>query len=326
MKLKLNIAVGNLPVGTILDVTDVTPKMLFDKTSFWNTQLINPFISPKSKEFVTEFTRNWNLAGPWINTNRYSTPLYIVDGSTPRVPVTIIKAGIPLTTTNLYKECEKGVPIPVGTIPAAGTDGTCTIWDKQNDIIYEFWQLKSVPTAKNPTGWQATWGAIIHGVSYNEGIIATVKNSAGGLEYQGATATSLPAIAGTMLLEELSSGIIQHALAFAIVEPIRVVFKWPALRTDGWGINPLCMAEGQRFTFPKDISINPNWCPMIKMMVTAIRDYGMVLRDRAGSVVFFGEDPTQYKLPTDPYKQYYGGKELWDVMKQFPIDSLQALV
>ena len=82
--------------------------------------------------------------------------------------------------------------------------------------------------------------------------------------------------------------------------------------------------EGTRFRFPANIYIDPSWPPIIQMMVVAVRDYGMVLRDIAGSVAFFGEDPSVYG-GGDPYSQYFGGQQIWEVMDKFPFDKLQAL-
>ena len=52
----------------------------------------------------------------------------------------------------------------------------------------------------------------------------------------GATASSLPVIGGTMLLDELEQGSFDHALAINLPAPRADVFAWPAQRTDGTGL------------------------------------------------------------------------------------------
>ncbi|MBI4432328.1 MAG: hypothetical protein HY592_02455 [Candidatus Omnitrophica bacterium] len=304
---------------------DPTPKtipdMLFSDTSFWKTHLTdNEQIHSNSANYVNELIAQTQLQwGTWINTNRYSTPLYIVDSSTQRVPVSIVQNGVTLTWTVLHVETQKGVPIPVNALPAAGTDGHITIYDKSTDTLYEFWKFQNVNGQ-----WQANWGGIIENASQSNGVMPIKINANGSKEYWGATASGLPAIGGTMLLEELAAGVIEHALAFAIPTPKAGVFVDPANRTDGTSTVANAIPEGMTFRFPADTQIDPNWTPMMKMMVTAVRDYGMILRDRAGAVVFYGEDWTQYGS-TNPYTQYYGGKSLTDVMKEFPWDKLQVV-
>ncbi len=299
----------------------VPVKPLFGPSSFWNTPLAsNQTIHWNSKNFVNELVANTKLAGPWINTTKYSTPVYVVNAKIPLLSVKIIENGVEKSSTVLYAEALKGIPVPEDAVPAAGSDGVITIYDKTTDTLYEFWRMKKVDGK-----WEAAWGGILKNASTSNGIMPTVINSKGGQEKWGATATGLPAAGGIMMLHELMSGKISHALEFAIPRPKQSQFVWPAQRTDGFYTGPNAIPEGARFRFASTIVIDPNWSPIIKMMVTAVRDFGMVLRDRSGSVGFAAEDPTQYGFSSDPYTQFYGGKALWDVMKQFPWDKLQTL-
>lgn len=295
---------------------------LFSPTSFWNQPLsANQALNANSANYVNEFVANTQLAGPWINITQYSTPYYIVDSSATKAPVSIVQNGQTLTWTALYQVCQQGIPIPANVAASGGLDGEITIYDKSADKLYEFWQFKKVNGQ-----WQASWGGIIDNASTSSGIMPTVKNTLGGDEQWGATATGLPTIGGTMLLKEVQAGVIPHELAVAIVRPATWTnYVWPAQRSDGWYTGPNAIPEGTRFRFPANITIDPNWSPIVKMMVIAIRDYGMIVRDQASSVVFTAEDPTQYGKGEDAYAPYFGGLQLWDVMKQFPWDKLQAL-
>ena len=288
-------------------------RVLGRATSPWNRKLtVLDQTDPNTVALKLSLDAETKKAGPWVNGNKYSTAFYkVVDG--PRFPVDIIKGAEKLIYTKLWQDC-RSVPIPENAVPAAGTDGHCTIWDITNDTLYEFWQLKRVNNV-----WQASWGGVLRDVSNSDGIIFSVKNAAGGIEYQGATATSLPAIFGTMLVSELAAGKIPHALAFCVVDPSSK-FVYPAQRSDGvvTGVIP----EGQRFRLPADFVVNPALTPLIKMMVEAVRDYGMILRDRGGAVCFYAEAP---KDGSDPLKPYVSGKPLWEVMREFPFSSLVAI-
>ena len=291
---------------------------LFSKTSFWNETLSSSqALNQNSTNLVKTLVSETKEAAPWMNTKQYSTPYYVVDSKTPKVSVSIVQNGKVLTLTLLNTDSHKGVPVPQNAIPAAGTDGHITIYDKSTDTLYEYWQLKKVNDQ-----WQASWGGILYNASISNGVMPVVTNAGGGKEYWGATATGLPAIGGTILLSELKAGKIPHVLALAIPQ-IKNTFVSPAERTDGTATGANAIPAGERFKFPSTIQIDPSWSPLMKMMVQAVRDYGLVIRDTAGSVTFYGEDPTQYG--GDPYNAYYGGKSLTDVMKEFPWSALEAL-
>ncbi len=309
-----------IPLPSVPTGTATVP--VFSPTSIWNTKLSSgTALSSSSSALVQELVANTQMGTPWINTTEYSSPYYIAPAGTAKVAVKLIGAdGSPLTYTVLYGELQKGVPIPTGAVPSGGTDGTCSIYDPATDTLYEFWQLK-----KDASGnWTARWGGVLKNASTSSGIMPTVINSSGGKEYWGATATSLPAVGGLMLLKELQSGVIPHALSMAIPRPAAGEFLPPAQRTDGWYTGPNAIKEGQRFRFPANIYIDPNWSPIIKMMVVAIRDYGVIVNNKSSNVIFAAEDPRQYGTG-NPYTQFYGGLELWDVMAQFPWSQMQAL-
>ncbi len=301
---------------------------LFSPDSFWNKKLSdNESIDPSSKELVEDLVKQSQvqisgMKNPWMNTKQYCTPLFIADSSTPKFPVTIYTlSGKPRTWTTLYQEAQRGIPIPSNALSAAGMDGHITIYDKDADVLYEFWQFWKVDGK-----WQASWGGILRDASKSNGIMPTVKSVNGrNLEYWGATATGLPTIGGTVLIEELKTGKIPHALAIAIGTP-QDTYVWPAQRGDGTpsGIIP----EGTRFRLKPDVKIDPNWPPLTKMIAEAARDYGIVIRDKTLCVlVFSGEDYTQYGV--NPYPHYLGGLNTDDAMenaiKLFPFDQLVAL-
>jgi len=63
---------------------------------------------------------------------------------------------------------------------------------------------------------------------------------------------------------------------------------------------------------------------MVRMLARAAQRYGMVVRDSAGAVAFYGEDPT----PTgnDPWASVWGGRWPNQVLRgEFPWTSLQVV-
>lgn len=284
------------------------PIPLFTNT-YWCTK--KPLVElPNSNELVKELVNQTTWGGKaWINYYEYSTPLYFVNSSTPKYPLQIIQNGKPLGGLKLYEECIKGVPIPSNAVPAAGNDKTITIIDVDTKKLYDFWLFEN-----NNGNYQAAWGGILNNVDTD----GTMPMPGG--ERWGATATGLPAIAGTILYSELEKGVIPHALAFAIPK-CKNISVAPATGNDGQvdGLIP----QGTKFQFPKDIEINPTWAPIMKMMVTAVRDYGMYLRDTSYAVNFYAEDVSQYK--DKPYWFFFGEMQIWDLMPQFPWNKLKAV-
>ncbi|GEM_PF-3244095 len=317
---------GNLPAQPEPGVVPLpakgsfaNPGRLFSPSSFWNAALApGRKLNPNSAALVGELVAKTKLGVPLLQNRKHGTPLFFVNDQTPKAPVSVITpAGVLLKDSKLHAEFRKGVPIPANIAEAAGNDGLPTILNVDTGKLYEFRRLE-----KKNGQWRTSWGGIIDDVKSSNGVMPIVKNPVGRSEKWGATASGLPAIGGTILLHELKSGKIPHALSLAIPYP-KNSFVWPAARADGGIPKASGIPEGLRFRLPKNTAIDPKWSPLIQMMVAAARDYGIVVSDAAASVTFFGEDPTPYG--GDPYRPYYGGLQAWDVMEQFPFGKLQAL-
>lgn len=303
---------------------------LFAANSVWNSALgQSPALDRTSpvrmtallSEIRSEVTRG---VGPWISESHYSTPLYTV-------PASQRKVGVRLDTgawaDTLRRPLAEGVPIPADAKPADGTDGHLTIYQPSTDRLWEFWQA-----VHKSDGWHASWGGAMEHVSTNPGYYSD-KSWSGlkpGEGYNfGASATSLPVIAGTILTSELREGHIDHALAVAIPAPCTKVFTWPAQRTDGYDQNATtCLPEGAHVRIDPSVDLSRLDLPRItRILATAAQKYGMIVRDRTGSAFgFYAEDAT--RTGSDPYygaTGFYGGLPPWKFLPQFPWDRLQLL-
>jgi hypothetical protein len=143
-------------------------------------------------------------------------------------------------------------------------------------------------------------------------------------------------IGGTILLEELARGRIDHALAMVIPETRANVFSWPAQNTDGLLDSPDAIPEGARFRLDPDLDISAlNLPPLVRMMAEAAQRYGMVVRDKtgAGNTIAFKVEDTSLLGAADPFwaagrprsDGYLQG--LWprQLMARFPWQHLQLL-
>lgn len=276
----------------------------FAANSFWNTQIPATQTSdPYSSQLVAELVRQVNAYGPWMNTTKYSTPVYTVDGSQPRVPVILDST----TAPDLLADFAAGAPLPANATGAAGTDGWAVVWQPSTDTMWEFWQL-----AKRADGWHASWGGVMQHVSQSSGVFPK------GL---GSSASSLALMGGLIRPKEFASWVIPHALSIGLPEIRSWAVTSPALRTDGKF--PGGIPIGTRFQIDPNINVFALNIPnQAKILAYAAQRYGIIVSDTAGAVTFWGEDPLT--MPSNPWpnliNQY---PDSW--LKAFPWDKLRAL-
>jgi hypothetical protein len=278
------------------------PPQLFSPTSFWNMPLapdapLDPQSAALSNELRAEAAEDVaSGSGPWIETNSYTTPLYVVPAEQPTTRVELLDDSF--DPNGRLQAAFEAVPIPPGARPAEGTDGHMTIWQPATDKLWEFWQAH-----RNAQGaWQAHWGGAMQNVSESPGYYSR-DSWPGAASNWGATATSLPVIGGVIRLEELARGRIDHALALNIPRPRATVFSWPAQRTDGYVPSASAIPEGARFRLDPSLNVSAlGLPPLVRMMAEAAQRYGMVVRDKSGGALgFFVEHSRLNGADADPF-------------------------
>jgi hypothetical protein len=285
--------------------------------SFWNTRLQRSTrLDPTSKVLVRELLtmvddeverRN----GPWINTTRFSVPVYEVPRDQRRVRVTL-----DVNNPALQSGFES-VPIPRRARAAQGTDQHMAVWQRSTNRMWEFWKMH-----RERDGWHARWGGAMNHVSTSPGYFTT-HSWEGSRPNWGATATSLPLLGGLMRIDELRAGRFDHALAIALPRIRRGSWSWPAQRTDGNIIGGIAIPEGARFRLDPRLNLARLKLPRLtRMMAEAAQRYGIVVRDYAGVVTFLGEDPAG---EPNPWPRAFGGGYPSEVLARFPWNRLQLL-
>lgn len=167
-------------------------------------------------------------------------------------------------------------------IEAGGTDKALAIWQPSTDTMWEFWLFDG----REDYGYFFNYGGVIHNFSQSDG---TIPNT------WGTRASSLWLVGGVIMIQEYLDGLIPHKLTLAlpVTAPTHIP---PATRHDSMALIPSGsfadgVAEGAMFRFPANTVINPAWPRMIRMVATAIRDYGLVVTDTGGTAQFWFEDP-----------------------------------
>ncbi|NAZ74003.1 hypothetical protein GTQ99_00970 [Kineococcus sp. T13] len=253
-----------------------------------------------------------------FNAYQYSTSVYTVSASTPKVDVkwnncqgkTWTPAGL-LGPGGQFTQ----VPIPADAVPATGTDSQLTIYSPATDQLWEFW------VAKKANGvWSACWGGRIDGVSYSQGYFH---------DGFGASASGLALAGGTIGIKDVQSGVIDHALALHLQAPgTWKEFSYPAQRSDGYDTSANRVPEGTRLRLDPSIDVDAlKMHPIAKMVAKAAQKYGFIVTDKAGCTAVVAESPAAAIAATgvDPWKALLGSTPSYSVMKGFPWGKLQAL-
>ena len=283
--------------------TAIEPRV-FGGSSFWETRLsATQAADPASSGLVGDLVRQVREHGPWINTTRYTAPVYTVGADQPRVPV-VLDAHTP----SLKAAFAAGVPLPSNATGSAGTDGTAVVWQPSTNTYWELWQLR-----KLADGWHARWGGVLRDASGSEGVFAPGFG----------TAASGLALAGGMIRPgEFRNWSIDHVMRIGLPEVTAGAIRAPANRTDGRAAGGIPM--GTRFQLDPALDVWALDVPLAtKIIAHAAQRYGMVVGDSSGAVTLYAEDPAT--MTTDPWPALLGGQSPSQVMSRFPWERMRAL-
>lgn len=335
---------------------------LFSPTGPWNAPVAaSPALDPNSGPIVSTMSSTVaaTQAGgtyPYINTTSYSTPVYRVGATTPKVPLKIDPGNTYQQPLQNAINANGGVPFPAGAQPAPGTDGHITVYDQDRKILYDFWHASSpkmnapgcvlLPWKGNRTcyldsKWHADWGGIMDQADTDPGVFtnAAWPGLTGTQGYGwGSTATSLPVVGGLITFDDLRAGSIDHALAGAFVNSCSAYFVAPAQRRDGTDAGANCLPEGARLQLDPSYDVNADSNPPItKAIERAAQTYGIIVRDNTGgSFGLYGQDPQTE--PSNPYtsgpgvggvnnggRGFLGGMAPYQLLANFPWNRLRMI-
>ncbi|MGA2455501.1 MAG: hypothetical protein ABSG93_18490 [Solirubrobacteraceae bacterium] len=306
-----------------LSLAPGAPFRFFSATSFWNEAIpASAQLDPTSNEAVGAFDaliagEQQAESGPWIDTAFDSVPIYAVPADQPTVQVELVAA----SPEPALQSAWSAVPLPANAQPSAGTDGELVVWQPSTDRLWEFWRL-----VHEPGVWQASWGGAIQNVSSSSGVYSA-NAWPGAQPWWGAAASSLSIAGGLITLEDLERGQIDHALALAIPNVRAGVYASPAQRDDGKSTEPLALPEGAHLRLNPSLDLAALHLPKLTLMIAeAAQRYGIFVRDRAGNVTFFAQDPVS--TGTEPFAGatgYFEGSYPNQLLASFPWSDLELL-
>jgi hypothetical protein len=295
----------------------------FSPASFWNTPVpAAASTDPSSAALVDTladqaFHEAQTGEGPFITTSPYSVPIYRVPSDQPTVRVQLV--GHPADAS--LRAAWRAVPLPPDAQPATGTDGHLIVWQPSTDRLWEFFRL-----VRTSAGWQASWGGAMRNASEAPGVYNR-RVWPGSQPWWGASASSLSIAGGLITFEDLEHGEIDHALAISLPEVRAGVYASPARRTDGRVPDPRLLPEGAHLQLNPHLDLAALRMPRLtRMIARAAQRYGIFVRDTAGDVTFYAQDPTP--TGTEPYGGaggYFGGATPIELLARFPWHHLRVL-
>lgn len=267
----------------------------FAETSPWNTPIgAAPAIDPDSPALITDLQTIPNPNVPpghyftslEINIQAYSIPLYFVDASTPRVPVTTKTIANGLFHTSDVP-AQAMVPIPAGAQPASGSDAHLCLVDKDAHTEWDLYGASPTPS------WTCVVGASMD--TSGSGVRPTDGPGIDWWERHGARACGFPLVAGLITVDDIKSGHIRHALAWA----------YPHIRSQ-WFRSPASTAQGddpQLGALPTrgipcggQLQLDPTLdldtlglTPAARLIARALQEYGAYVSDASGGLTFYAD-------------------------------------
>lgn len=276
---------------TITPVVAGVPRP-YSADSPWNTPIPSDVqVHPRSGEWVSRLADKGKPLT--CDVDQYTIPVHRIRPDTPTVDVRIdgywsdYRSGVRKDRRSVPTFPAVPMPIPEGALGGEGSDGQLVLWDQESGLEWGLWQV-----TRTAEGYSAS----------NAYVARAGADWAGrfpdGLAGRGA---GTPYLAGLVRPEELSAGVIKHALAFGYGSPSRQ-FVYPASKSDGRGDWDLDLPEGTRLQLDPSISatrlqrwgLRPEAVPIAR----ALQRYGMYVIDNSGSSKIYLEDRTTANWPT----------------------------
>jgi hypothetical protein len=239
---------------------------LLPANNIWNTPIDTLPLATNSAQYINTIGAGTGLhadfgSGLW-NGGPIGIPYTTVPGTQEKVAITF----------DYDDESDPGpYPIPPDAPIEGGSlsdgDRHVLVLDKDNCILYEIYDA-------HPQGdgtWHAGSGAV-----YN--LKSNALRPAG---WTSADAAGLPILPGLVRYDEVASGEIDHALRFTVPQTQRK-YVWPARHFASSLTGTQYPPMGQRFRLKATVDIS-GYSPQVRVILTALKKYGMILADNGSS-------------------------------------------
>jgi hypothetical protein len=245
---------------------------VFPADNWWHADVSRLPVHPRSATWLSHMSTGRDLHpdfGPSFGDGpNYGIPVTVVDGSHPKVRVRF----------DFASESDRiGYPLGSDTRLEGGSDRHAVIVDRSTCRLYETWA-----TRRTATGWRAGSGATWS--------LASNRLRPDG--WTSADAAGLPILPGLLRWNEVKAGYVDHAIRFT-TDLTAHAHLWPARHDAGSGPVASYPPMGARFR------LKASYQPVglgaaARVVVRAMKTYGLVLADNGSPWYFQGERNAQW--------------------------------
>ena len=269
---------------------DLHGRQLLPPDNAWNRDVSRDPVDPNSDNLVESIGKARRLHpdfGTKLDGVPWGIPYVVVPGNQPRVPVEFEEKG----------ESDPGpypVPpdAPIEGGPKSQDDRHVLVLDRDNWVLYE---LFSAYPLDGGARWKAGSGAIFD--------LKTGNSRPAG--WTSADAAGLPILPGLVRYDEVAAGEVRHAIRFT-VRHTRHAYVAPATHFASASKDPNRPPMGMRARLKADYDIS-KFPPTAKVILTALKRYGMIVADNGGDWFFSGApDPRWNDDEIDTLKRVKG--------------------
>lgn len=320
-----------------------SPAQLFSPTSWINAPLpSNVAIDSRSSAAVAALVSQASIPSPYFGAQKYSARVVRWDPSATRVPCLIRRSGTLPNWAIAMQEIlmDPGAMIPPDYVNQGDSDDSFCVYCPEDNLAQEFWRLRPIdPATNNGVSWmcQGMWNFSnlsthparsrnnTQGAVYPHAPLTTAKRKIYEDTSMSLTAGRIPLIGTLLTVEDLQRGQVDHALGMSAVYSRTETFnsadpnkgyQWPASSSDGFSAKDYPVREGDRYRFPPGYTIPSNVHPICQRIIQGVRDYGLVLTDKAGTLEIDGEAGCV---------AYLNGTPNYQILNGFPWGDLQLL-
>jgi hypothetical protein len=235
---------------------------VFPSGNVWNQRVTGLPVRRDSRQLLASIGLGSRLHPDFSNHGAYGIPINVVGSRTPRYRVAF----------QYRAESDPGpYPIPAKPKIEHGSDRHLILIDRDACRLYELYSAVRVGT-KWTAGSGATWN-----------LASNALRPAG---WTSADAAGLPILPGLVRYDEVARGAILHALRFTA--PLtRRAYIYPARHQAGATSSPQAPPMGLRIRLKRSVSL-AGFAPQARIILVALRDYGMILADNGSPLYVTG--------------------------------------
>ncbi len=251
----------------------------FPATDAWRQDVTNAMVDGNSDAILATIGTTLKLHPDFASD--------IEGGSYQGIPYQVVsgQAMGPVTYDAYGNQSDPGpMPIPADALiegypHPAGSDRHVLVLDRDNCFLYE---LFSTSINKETGKVKAASGAIFD----------LNANSARPYLWTSADAAGLPVFPGLTRYDEVKAGVIHHALRFTLPQTVAAIVP-PAKHYAANSSEQYGPPMGMRLRLRADFDLS-GFTPQAKVILQALKTYGMILADNGGSALFLTGAPDHH--------------------------------